>query len=117
MGHTYRLIRKYPEAIDCYNKSLSLDQNPENRGGICQTIILWKGDLEEALKYAKLDNNDIELSEANYFYYKRQYDKLLKNANKYEDQFNYYPKTLNLALTCFLNSNISLSRAVCRFCN
>jgi TolB-like protein/Flp pilus assembly protein TadD len=109
-AHTYKLVRKYPEAFDFFSKSLLLDQNTENKIAIFRTIVLWKGDLEEALKFSNLNHNEKELSVVNYYYYKRQYDKLLMTANKYEDQFSYYPKTLNLALSCFLSRNISLCR-------
>jgi TolB-like protein/Flp pilus assembly protein TadD len=110
LGHTYRLIRKYPEAIDSFNKSLLLDQNPENKEGIFLTMILWKGDLQEALNIFKTRLSDKELREINYYYYNRQYDILLANANEYEDQFNYFSKSLNLALSYLLNANIALSR-------
>lgn len=102
IGHTYRLMRKYPEALDFYNRSMLLDQNPENEGGIFQTILLWKGDLKEALEMSKLSN-------INYFYYSRQYERLITTARSYEDQFNFFPKTLNLALSYFLDNNIALS--------
>jgi tetratricopeptide (TPR) repeat protein len=103
-------MRKYPEAFEFYSKSLLLDQNPENKGGIFQTIIQWKGDLEEALKSSKISHNDKELSEVNYFYYNRQYDKLVLIANNYEDQFSYNPKSWNLAMAYFLSTNITLCR-------
>jgi TolB-like protein/Flp pilus assembly protein TadD len=109
-GHTYQLLRRYPEALEFYDKSLSLDRNSENISSIYQTILLWKGDLPEALKASKLNIKDIELSTVNYFYYNRQYDQYLSTANKYEDQFDYIPRTLRLAQAYFLNANIPLSR-------
>jgi tetratricopeptide (TPR) repeat protein len=63
--------------------------------------------LEEAIKVSELNITDPTTS---YFYYKRQYDKLIPIADIYEDQFTYFPKTLNLAGAYFLNENISLSR-------
>ena len=45
-----------------------------------------------------------------YFYYSRKFDKLIQVAEKTETQFNYFPKTLNLAQAYFLNSNIPMSR-------
>jgi TolB-like protein len=110
IAHTYRLMRKYPEAIEFYNKSLLLDQNPENLGSVYFTIRLWKGDLKEALKTLKLSiTNPTDSTEINNPYYNRQYKKLIQDANKYEDQFNYIPKTLILAQAYFLDANISLS--------
>lgn len=109
-AHTCRLMRKYPEAFDFYSKSLMLDQNTENKIGIFETILLWKGDLEEAIKFSHLNHNEKELSKINYYYYSRQFNKLFTTVNIYEDQFSYYPKTLNLALSCFLSTNISLSK-------
>ena len=111
IGHTYRLIRRYPEAIEFFNKSLLLDQNPENLKSIGGTILLWKGDLKEALKTLKLSIKDPGDSvKINDFYFTRQYDKLIPIAIKYEDQMVYLPKTLRLAQAYFLNANISLSR-------
>jgi tetratricopeptide (TPR) repeat protein len=50
-----------------------------------------------------------KLSNINYFYYSRQYERLITTARSYEDQFNFFPKTLNLALSYFLDNNIALS--------
>jgi TolB-like protein len=107
IAHTYRLMRKYPEALEYYNKSLLLDQNPENLDGKFFTILLWKGDLMEAMKTSELSVMDLGYY---YFYYVRQYDKLIPITNKYEDQFSYFPKTLGLAQVYFLNANLSLCR-------
>jgi TolB-like protein len=101
-GHTYRLMRKYPEALDFYNKSMLLDKNPENEGGIFETILLWKGDLNQAIEISKFTN-------FNYFYYSRQYKKLITTSGSYEDQFNFFPGTLNLAVSYFLEGNTAMS--------
>jgi TolB-like protein len=113
IGHTYRLMRRYPEAIEFFNKSLLLDQNPENQSGRFLTLLLWKGDLEEAVKISELSVTYLgSLADlnSNYYYYNRHYDKLIPIADKWEDQLTYSPKTLNLAQLYFLNANISLSR-------
>jgi tetratricopeptide (TPR) repeat protein len=111
IAHTYRLMRKYPEALEFYNKSLLLDQNPENLNGTYFTIRLWKGDLKEALKTVKLNSIDLRDSAwINDPYYNRQYNKVIQYANKYEDQMNYLSKTLIIAEGYFLNANISLSK-------
>ncbi len=107
IAHSYMLMRKYPEALEYYDKSLLLDQNPENIFNKYFTILLWKGDIKEALKTSVLSAEDLGYA---YFYYDRQFDKLFKTINKYENQFDYRPKTLNLAEACFLNANLSLSR-------
>jgi TolB-like protein/Tfp pilus assembly protein PilF len=106
-GLHYRLMRKYPEAIKYHNLSLSLSQFHENM--ICKflIILLWKGDVDEALKVSELNANDLGYS---YFYYKRQYDSLITAADAVEDQWKYFPKSLRLAEAYFLNTNISLSR-------
>ena len=110
LGHTYRLLRKYPEALDFYNKSLLLDQNPENKGGIFMAVLLWKGDLEEALKSSTLSFQEIKITGIDYYFYHRQYEKLLINADENEDQFNYSPKSLKIAFSYLLNANIPLCK-------
>jgi len=113
IGHTYRLMRRYPNAMEFFNKSLLLDQNPENQSGKFLTLLLWKGNLEEAVKISELSVTYLgSLADlnSNYYYYNRHYDKLIPIADKYEDQLTYSPKTLNLAQLYFLNTNISLSR-------
>jgi tetratricopeptide (TPR) repeat protein len=113
IGHTYRLMRRYPNAMEFFNKSLLLDQNPENQSGRFLTLLLWKGNLEEAVKISELSVTYLgSLADlnSNYYYYNRHYDKLIPIADKYEDQLRYSPKTLNLAQLYFLNANISLSR-------
>ena len=107
IAHSNMLMRKYPEALEYYDKSLLLDQNPENIFNKYFTILLWKGDIKEALKTSVLSAENLGYA---YFYYDRQFDKLFKTINKYENQFDYRPKTLNLAEVCFLNANLSLSR-------
>ena len=73
------------------------------------TIVLWKGDLKEALELSKFDQTNIEFGRINYFFYLRQYEKLITNTDLYEDQFIYSPKSLNLAFSYFLNANNSMS--------
>jgi TolB-like protein/Flp pilus assembly protein TadD len=104
-AHTYRLLRRYPEALDYYNKSKLIDFNPETKYGIFSTIILYKGDIDEALKSAEINTSGINASIMLYFYLKRQFDSLLIHAGKYEDQFEYRPRTLNLSLAYYLTGN------------
>jgi TolB-like protein len=111
IAHTYRMLRKYPEAMEYYNKSQLLNDNPENQLGRFETILLWKGDVQEALRVQELT----DLGTYGYFvpgiyYYLRQYDRLIPVAEKVESQFMYFPKTLSLAWAYYLNSNIPLCR-------
>jgi TolB-like protein len=103
----YRLIRRYPEAIEFHNSSLSLGQIPDNKIYKFLIILLWKGDVDEALKVSELSIADLGYS---YFYYKRQYDKLIPNSNMVEDQWKYFPKSLRLAEAHFLNADFTLCR-------
>ena len=116
-GHSYRLLRRYPEAMDFYNKprvlGMQLDPETEIRYSKFLTIILWKGNIEEALKISELKNTELGYyyyPGNSYFYYSRKFDKLIEVADKTETQFSYFPKTLSLAQAYFLNSNIPMSR-------
>jgi TolB-like protein/Flp pilus assembly protein TadD len=109
IAHTYRLLRKYPEALEFYNKSQLLDLNDENTIGKYFTILLWKGDLKSVWETIGLDTAALDSFK---YYYSKRFFKLLLNPNQYqdqEDQFGYTPKTLNLASICFFNENIPLS--------
>jgi tetratricopeptide (TPR) repeat protein len=44
------------------------------------------------------------------YYYGRQYEKMLSFATKYEDQFGYYPLTLNKAKAYYFEGNSQLTR-------
>jgi TolB-like protein/Flp pilus assembly protein TadD len=104
-AHTYRLLRRYPEAVEFFNKSKLINPNPENKSGIFSTIILWKGDVDEALRSAGIDLSEINVSVISYYYYKRQFENILINAGRYEDQFAYRPRTLNLSNAYYLTGN------------
>ena len=52
----------------------------------------------------------IQYLSRNYFYYSRQFDKLIGIATTYEDQFNYIPKSLNLAHIYYLKADEALCR-------
>jgi tetratricopeptide (TPR) repeat protein len=110
-GHTYLLLRKYPEALDYFNKPKSLgimaSLRKEDMADIFQTMLLWKGDPEEALKASELSAEDIGYD---YYYFSRQFDKLIHVTGKSESQFEYYPRTLKLAKDYYLKSDISLCR-------
>jgi tetratricopeptide (TPR) repeat protein len=109
-AHTYRLLRRYPEAVEFFNKSRLINPNPENKSGLFSTIILWKGDINEALKISEINLSQNDPSTMLYYYYNRQFDKLLVNANKYEDQFEYRSKNLNRSLAYYLIGNYPQSR-------
>lgn len=107
IGITYQWMRRYPEAMEYFDKPKLLGLNPENQDLKFISILSWKGDIKEALKNSELnltDQRDI------YFYYSRQYDKLISIAKKVESQNFFIPKTIKLAQAYFLNSRISLSK-------
>jgi TolB-like protein/Flp pilus assembly protein TadD len=109
IAHTCRMLRRYSEAMEFYNKSQLLNVNPENQMGRFFTILLWKGDVQEALRVQELtDSGNYGYLVPGVNYYLRKYDKLITMADKVESQFGYLPKTLNLAWAYFLNSNIPL---------
>jgi TolB-like protein/Flp pilus assembly protein TadD len=110
-GHTYLLLRRYPEALDYFNKPKSLgiinSLTKEDMADIFLAVLLWKGDPEEALKASELSAEDIGYD---YYYFSRQFDKLIPITGKSESQFEYYPKTLKLAKDYYFKSDISLCR-------
>jgi TolB-like protein/Flp pilus assembly protein TadD len=115
LGQTYRLLRRYPEAMECYNKPELLGRNDlSNPKMKFLTILLWKGDVKEALKISDTNitylSNVADLEYLNYYFYSREYDKLIPIAYNYEDQWKYHPRSLVLAQIYFLKANISLSR-------
>jgi serine/threonine-protein kinase len=116
-GLTYRSLRRYPEAMDFFNKpqvlGIQLGADTEIRYAKFLTILLWKGNVEEALKISELSNAD--LGHSNYlgncyFYYDREFDNLISVTEKTENQFKYFPKALNLTQAYFLNGNNSLCK-------
>jgi len=115
-GYTYRLLRRYPEAIDFFNKpqtlGIQIDADTEIRYGKFLTILLWKGNVEEALKISELRNAEFGyIKNGNcYYYYNRDFDKLISAAEKTETQFRYFPKNLNLAYVHFLKGNMTISQ-------
>jgi TolB-like protein/Flp pilus assembly protein TadD len=115
LGDTYRLLRRYPEAMECFNKPELLGRNDlSNKKMKFLTILLWKGDVKEALKISDTTisylSNVADLEYLNYYYYSKEYDKLIPIAVKYEDQWKYHPRALILAQIYFLKGNISFSR-------
>ena len=113
IGNTYLIMRRYKEAMEFYNKPEMLGLDLILHHFKFETVLLWKGDLEEAQKSSGLsvsqlsENMDLRF---NYFYYSRQFEKLIPIATMYEDNIMYFPKTLILAQLYFLNANITLSR-------
>jgi TolB-like protein len=109
LGHTYRLMRKYQESLESYNKSLLLDQNTENILGKFSTILMWKGNLGEAEKSQEINLIDPAQFRVLDSYYNRHFEILLSSAMKYEDQFYYIPRTLNIAEAYYLLGNFAAS--------
>jgi len=119
-------MRRYSEALEFYNKAELLDTNWANQAAKFFTSLLWKGDLEEALKISGLSQSQLKPGGLigfpntysnfsmdlcyNYFYHKKQFEKIIPVADKFEDQHKYVPITLNLAQVYFLNSNNPMSR-------
>jgi tetratricopeptide (TPR) repeat protein len=68
-------------------------------------MLLWKGNLDEAYKPAEYTTEEMGYIEGNILYLQRQFDKLLQTAKYYEDQFDYRPRSLNLAIVNYLSSN------------
>jgi len=114
LGSTLRLIRKYPEAMECYNKPDLLGLDFDCSFEKFLTILLWKGDVNGALKMSDTTianlSNTSDLEYLNYYYYSREYNKLIPNAQKREDEWKYHPKALVLAQIYFLKGNNPLSR-------
>jgi TolB-like protein len=113
IGHTYSLIRKYSDAVTFYKKSQKSDSIKIGSASLFFVTLKWKGDLSEAVQNAAVSGEELgqnpELT-YNYYYYKREFDKLLPVAATFEDQFSYITKTLSLARIYFHLSNLSLSR-------
>jgi tetratricopeptide (TPR) repeat protein len=113
IGHTYRLMRKYPEAVSFFNKSDARDLKDLIHFDNFFVILEWEGDLNEAAANSALSVFDLGQNpnfRDNYFYYSREFDKLIPTAALFEDQFYYIPRSLNMAQVYFLKSNASLSR-------
>ena len=115
LGGAYDILRRYPEAMECYNKPKLIGRNYlSNPKMKFLTVLLWKGDVKEALRMSDTTiaflSNAADLEYLNYYYYSREYDKLIPIADKYEDQWKYHPRTLVLAHIYFLKGNIPLSR-------
>jgi TolB-like protein len=113
IGHTYRLMRKYSDAVYQYNKFDNVDSQAMIQYDLFLVTLEWKGDLSEAkvnsgLSFSQLGQHSYLTY--NYYYYSREFDKLIPIIISYEDQFNYIPKVLNLAQIYFHLSNFTLSR-------
>lgn len=123
---SYLLMRRYPESLEFASKPNLLGLSWDNPFMRFLTIIYWKGDPEEALRISGLTIPLLERRGTvdllpnyfyylralpnNYFYYKRQFEKIIPNADKFEDQSCYIPKTLSLAHLYYFTSNILLCR-------
>jgi TolB-like protein/Flp pilus assembly protein TadD len=115
LGGAYGLLRRYPEAMECYNKPKLIGRNylsdPKMK---FLTVLLWKGDVKEALRISDTTiaflSSVSDLEYLNYYYYSRQYDELIPIVKKYEDQWKYHPGALILAKIYYLKGNIPRSR-------
>ena len=114
IGHTYRLIRKYSDAIAFYNKLHNPDSlHSESSSSLFFATLQWKGDLSEAVKNSTLSGEELGQNpdlKYNYYYYKREFDKLLPGTSAFEDQFYYIPKVLRLSQIYYHMYNLALSR-------
>ncbi len=111
LGHTYQLLRKYREAIDYFNRPKTLglvsSMRKEDFSDVFTAVLLWKGDLEEALKTSGLRADDIGYD---YYYFNRQFQKMILVADKSESQFGYFPKTLKIAKGYYFLQDMKLCR-------
>jgi TolB-like protein len=113
IGHTYRLMRKYSDAVTFYKKCIQLDSTRFDKSILFVPILLWKGDLREAVQNAAESEEKFRQNSAlmyGYYYCSRQFEKMIPAASSVEDQFNYYPKNLNLAMIYYYLSDLSKSR-------
>jgi TolB-like protein len=112
-GHTNYLMRKYSEAVQSFKKPYELGIGNDSWENVFRAELMWKGDLAEALKISGSEISYLgkitDLS-FNYFYYNREYNKLITNIVDFEDQFIYFPRSLTLAYVYFLKFDIPLSR-------
>jgi eukaryotic-like serine/threonine-protein kinase len=112
-GEGYRLMRKYPEAVDCF-KTLHFifGHDSEYRAAqyeLFNTVLFWKGDLPEALNTAELAMADLELPYLySYFYYTKQFKNMIPLARKFDNHKMYRPRIFNLALIYYFDNNFSL---------
>jgi TolB-like protein len=127
LSGTYQLLHQYNNQIECSRKGLSLipDYKDFNRN-IFSAYLDKTGDLKISLKESGLKEEDFGYG-LNYFtqinekdnqygiyYYTRKYDKLIElirmDTLVETEQTTYHPKTYELALIYYLNSNRSLSK-------
>lgn len=111
LGHTYQLLRKYPEAIDYFNRPKALglvsSMRKEDFSDVFAAMLLWKGNPDEALKASGLRAEDIGYD---YYYFSRQFQKMILTADKSESQFGYFPKTLRLAKAYYFIPDMQMCR-------
>jgi len=127
LSETYQLLHQYGNQIECARQGLSLVPDYKNFNLQIFSAYLDKtGDLKVALKESGLKEEDIgyevfyvslpreEINQYGGFYFTRQFDKLIESISTdnsiQTDQMTYHPKTYELALIYFLNSNKSLSK-------
>jgi len=110
-GYTCLALRRYSEALEYFDKpqvlGIQLDADKEIRYCKFLTSLSWKGDLEEALKISELRETELgySINWECYYYYARDFDKLISIAEVYEDQFRYFPRSLNIARAYFLKGD------------
>jgi tetratricopeptide (TPR) repeat protein len=124
---TYQLLHQYDNQIECAKQGLSLIPDYKRFNFLIFSAYLKKnGDLKVAQKESGLKEEDVwygnffypqekkEVVQHGIYYYTRQYTKLIELISKdtviETNQVLYHPKTYELALICYLNGNLSLSK-------
>ena len=113
LASTYELIHQYDNAIDWCKKGLSMIPEFEGfKDQIFWAFISKTADLNGALNESGLKEADLPYT---VLYYKRQYGKLIEiirneTTSQFDKQFDFHPKTYDIALIYFLNGNTSFSK-------
>jgi TolB-like protein/Flp pilus assembly protein TadD len=113
LANTYKLIHQYDKVIQLCKKGLSLiPDNEDFKGKIFSAFISKTADLNGALNESGLTEADLPYR---VLYYKRQYGKLIEiirndTTSQFDKQFDFHPKTYDIALIYFLNGNTSFSK-------
>jgi len=84
IGHTYRLMRKYSDAVTFYKKCIQLDSTRFDKSILFVPILLWKGDLREAVQNAAESEEKFRQNSAlmyGYYYCSRQFEKMIPAAS------------------------------------
>jgi tetratricopeptide (TPR) repeat protein len=112
LANTYELMHQYDNQIGIARQGLLLipDYKVFNNH-VFKAYFNKTADLKMSLKESGLAEEDIQ---STIYYYSRQYDKLLgltmKDSTIETSQFDYLPKTYNIALIYYLSGNPSLCK-------